>query len=91
MEPAIAKLDIALRAAEPLILPPYKGSTLRGGFGAIFRRLVSVKRAAPHPFEIEPPNGKPDISRPAPMGFPWSSGEPPSAESRIRGQGEITF
>ena len=68
MEPAIAKLDSALRAKEPLILPPYKGSTLRGGFGATFRPVVSVKGPSPHPFKIEPPFGIPDISRPDPTG-----------------------
>ena len=64
MEPAIAKLDSALSAAEPLILPPYKGSTPRGGFGATFRRVVRVKRATPHPFEIEPPNERKRVYRP---------------------------
>ena len=44
MELAVAKLGFALRAVEPLVLPPYKGSTLRGGFGASFRRVVCVVR-----------------------------------------------
>jgi len=39
-----AQLDFTLKALEPLILPPYKGSTLRGGFGAAFRRIVCVIR-----------------------------------------------
>lgn len=29
-----------LTAVEPLLLPPYKGSTLRGGFGHAFKRMV---------------------------------------------------
>lgn len=29
-----------LKVLEPLVLPPYKGSTLRGGFGYAFRRVV---------------------------------------------------
>ena len=29
-----------VKALEPIILPPYKGSTLRGGFGYAFKRLV---------------------------------------------------
>ena len=37
-------MDFTLKALEPLILPPYKGSTLRGGFGAAFRRIVCVIR-----------------------------------------------
>jgi CRISPR-associated endoribonuclease Cas6 len=40
----VAQLDFTLKALEPLILPPYKGSTLRGGFGAAFRRIVCVIR-----------------------------------------------
>ena len=40
----VARVDFTLKAPEPLILPPYKGSTLRGGFGAAFRRIVCVIR-----------------------------------------------
>ncbi len=40
----VAQLGFTLKALEPLILPPYKGSTLRGGFGAAFRRIVCVIR-----------------------------------------------
>jgi hypothetical protein len=40
----IAQVDFTLKALEPLSLPPYKGSTLRGGFGAPFRRIVCVIR-----------------------------------------------
>jgi hypothetical protein len=40
----VAQVDFTLKALEPLILPPYKGSTLRGGFGAAFRRIVCVMR-----------------------------------------------
>jgi CRISPR-associated endoribonuclease Cas6 len=35
-----ASFDFRIRALEPLILPSYKGSTLRGGFGYAFRRVV---------------------------------------------------
>jgi CRISPR-associated endoribonuclease Cas6 len=33
-----------MRALEPLILPSYKGATLRGGFGNTFRRVVCALR-----------------------------------------------
>ncbi len=33
-----------LSASEPLVLPSYKGSTLRGGFGNAFRRVVCALR-----------------------------------------------
>jgi hypothetical protein len=36
----VAQVDFTLKALEPLTLPPYKGSTLRGGFGAAFRRIT---------------------------------------------------
>lgn len=39
---SLAYLRITLEAKEPLYLPPYKGSTLRGGFGASFRKVSCV-------------------------------------------------
>jgi hypothetical protein len=36
------RLRFTLRAEEPAHLPPYKGSTLRGGFGHALRRTVCV-------------------------------------------------
>jgi hypothetical protein len=33
------QLVFRLIAKEPLVLPAYKGSTLRGGFGYAFRRI----------------------------------------------------
>lgn len=38
------KLDFILRTLEPIRLPPYKGSTFRGGFGNAFKRVVCVFR-----------------------------------------------
>jgi hypothetical protein len=34
--------QVTLRAKDPLLLPPYKGSTVRGGFGAVFKETVCV-------------------------------------------------
>jgi len=39
-----ATFHLTIKASEPLVLPPYKGSTLRGGFGTTFRRIVCVAR-----------------------------------------------
>jgi hypothetical protein len=39
-----ASLTFRMRALEPMILPSYKGSTLRGGFGNTFRRVVCALR-----------------------------------------------
>ena len=33
----LAKYRIELRTLEPMILPKFKGSMLRGGFGHVFR------------------------------------------------------
>ena len=40
----LAHYRFRLEALEPLFLPPYKGSTLRGGFGQVFRRTVCAQR-----------------------------------------------
>ncbi|MBI4517305.1 MAG: CRISPR system precrRNA processing endoribonuclease RAMP protein Cas6 [Deltaproteobacteria bacterium] len=65
-----ARLRFQLRAQTPLRLPPYKGSTLRGGFGMSFKDAVCVvahrdcercilktKCAYPYIFETPVPNG----------------------------------
>lgn len=39
----VAKYRFTLEAQEPLTLPRYKGSTLRGGFGVVFKRCVCVQ------------------------------------------------
>lgn len=36
----MVRLRARMRALEPVTLPPYKGSTLRGAFGRAFRRIV---------------------------------------------------
>ncbi|KFI36062.1 hypothetical protein HY00_08580 [Peptococcaceae bacterium SCADC1_2_3] len=37
--------EIVLAAGpQGLVLPPYKGSTLRGGFARVFKQLVCVKK-----------------------------------------------
>lgn len=37
-----ATFEVTFRVEDPLWLPPYKGSVLRGAFGATFKRLVCV-------------------------------------------------
>ncbi len=38
----LLRVRVILRARGPLQLPPYKGSTLRGGFGTVFKATVCV-------------------------------------------------
>lgn len=38
----VLQVRVVLRARDPLRLPPYKGSALRGGFGAVFKETVCV-------------------------------------------------
>lgn len=40
----LARYTIELEAVDRLHLPPYKGSTLRGGFGGAFRRVACCQR-----------------------------------------------
>ncbi|MDI6711141.1 MAG: CRISPR system precrRNA processing endoribonuclease RAMP protein Cas6 [Thermoanaerobacterales bacterium] len=45
-----ARYQVVLEAGEQgLLLPPYKGSTLRGGFGRVFRRIACSQRQAECP------------------------------------------
>ena len=44
MQIKTASFNFHLMALEPIILPPYKGSTLRGGFGYAFKRIVCAIR-----------------------------------------------
>jgi len=36
----VGKFELSIQAKDPIILPSYKGSTLRGGFGNAFKRVV---------------------------------------------------
>ena len=45
--PDLRRFDITLHALAPLRLPEYKGSTLRGGFGHAFRKVVCTFRGKP--------------------------------------------
>lgn len=40
----LARYNFVLTALDPLSLPPYKGSTLRGVFGHAFKRIVCAQR-----------------------------------------------
>ncbi len=44
MQIEAASFSFHVRPLEPMVLPPYKGSTLRGGFGHAFRRVACALR-----------------------------------------------
>lgn len=63
----LAHYRLTLEALDPLHLPPFKGSALRGGFGHTFKRLAC---AEPWPCGQRAANG----ATPAPMA---TSSRPP--------------
>jgi hypothetical protein len=40
----LSKFRFIIKPQKKLVLPPYKGSTFRGGFGHAFRRTVCIER-----------------------------------------------
>jgi hypothetical protein len=61
-----------LEALEPLHLPPFKGSALRGGFGYTFKRLVC--------FQPTPCRGKCQLGNACPYGYIFETDPPDGAE-----------
>jgi CRISPR-associated endoribonuclease Cas6 len=97
----IARLNFVLKALEPLILPTYKGSTLRGGFGAAFRRVVCImtdkecrdcllkhKCAYSYIFETPPPSGTLIMRKYEAAPHPFVI-EPPFERKRVYKPGEV--
>ena len=41
----VATFEFILSALERIVLPPYKGSTFRGGFGSTFRKIVCTTKS----------------------------------------------
>ncbi|MCR4403166.1 MAG: CRISPR system precrRNA processing endoribonuclease RAMP protein Cas6 [Firmicutes bacterium] len=96
----LARYEFILEAVDNLFLPPYKGSTLRGGFGTAFRRIAcSAGRAdcrdcvlkAPCPyayvFETMPMDGSEALAKFEHVPHPFVL-EPPLTEEREFGPGD---
>ncbi len=73
---SLAKYRFILRTREALILPFYKGSVLRGGFGSVFRKLICINKNKNCPdcilrnkcvysyiFETSPPSNSSHLSK----------------------------
>lgn len=83
-----ATFEVTFRVEDPLRLPPYKGSVLRGAFGATFKRLVCVmphrncdicllRQQCVYAVDFETPVGTPGASKKAFAPHPFVL-EPPS-------------
>lgn len=72
----VARYEFVIEAIDPLFLPPYKGSTFRGGFGTAFKsvscsnrarecRDCPLRHACPYAyvFETAPPEGSEALTK----------------------------
>jgi len=99
-----ASFQFNLKALEPLILPSYKGSTLRGGFGCAFKRVVCALKSKEcsdcllkekciysYVFETPPPSDTKIMCKYKTAPHPFII-EPPPEKKRVYLPGdEITF
>lgn len=101
-EITLAKFRFTIEAAETLYLPEYKGSTLRGGFGHAFRKVVCtmgpipcstcllfLKCPYPQFFETPIPGDFPPFMRGVKTGPQPFVVEPPLEKKRIYQTGEL--
>jgi hypothetical protein len=93
-----------LTAKEPLILPAYKGSTLRGGFGYVFKRVVCAikdkectdcllkeKCVYSYVFETPPPSDTKIMRKYKSAPHPFVIEPPPERRRGYKPGDEITF
>lgn len=99
---ALARYRVTLEALEPLDLPAYLGSTLRGAFGAAFRRLCCPAPAGlscPVPdtcpyhlvFETSPPPGAEALSTHEEIPRPFVIAPPPAAAPAYPAGSQVQF
>jgi hypothetical protein len=95
---------LTLEALEPLHLPPFKGSALRGGFGHTFKQLVCFQpqpcgarcelgNACPYGyiFETAPPEGAEVLSKNTYVPRPFIIAPPDDERTRIPAGERLTF
>ncbi len=100
----LARFRLRLKAKDTLLLPPYKGSALRGGFGQVFRRiaclgtdrgfgecLLSQRCPYHYIFETPPPANSVILGKVSTVPQPFVL-EPPLETKRVYERGEqLTF
>jgi hypothetical protein len=99
----LSRYRVTLRALEPLDLPAYLGSTLRGAFGHAFRRVACLAPGGgpcPAPeacayhliFETAPPADSPALSSLDDVPRPFVIGAPPAGtDGRIPRGSDLAF
>jgi CRISPR-associated endoribonuclease Cas6 len=98
------QFDFRLTAKEPLILPTYKGSTLRGGFGYAFKRVVCAikdkecrdcllkeKCVYSYVFETPPPSDTKIMRKYKAVPHPFVIEPPPEKRRGYKPGDEINF
>jgi CRISPR-associated endoribonuclease Cas6 len=99
---SLARYRVTLRALEPLDLPAYLGSTLRGAFGRAFRALCCPARAGescPIPttcpyhliFETAPPPDSTALRTHAEIPRPFVIAPPPAQAREYPAAAEVVF
>jgi hypothetical protein len=99
---ALARYRVTFEALEPLDLPAYLGSTLRGAFGRAFRRLCCLGRdgeACPVPescpyhlvFETAPPPGAEALRTHEKIPHPFVIAPPPASATEYPPGASVIF
>ena len=100
----VCKFQLHIEARQPIILPPYKGATLRGGFGNAFKKVVcalKVKECSDcilkeqcvysYVFETPPPNGAIVMRKYRAVPHPFIIEPPPEKRMGYKPGDELTF
>ena len=100
----VGRFDLSIRATDPILLPTYKGSTLRGGFGNAFKKVVCAlkdKECAgcilkercvySYVFETPPPAGARVMRKYEHAPHPFVIEPPPERRMGYKPGDELTF
>lgn len=101
---AYQKFDFNIKPQEILILPPYKGSTLRGGFGITFKKIVCAVKGGKcsdcilkekciysYVFETPPPSDTKIMRKYTSAPHPFIIEPPPEKKRQYTPEDEIIF